>query len=82
MKQNLREEHMKQKLVITFDEKTTAKYLELASGKTTDEVNADCCPSGASIRIDIGGPWGCSASFLSGNRNIEIGDVDVDLIDV
>lgn len=73
---------MKQKLVITFDEATTEKYLELARGKTTGEVNADCCPSGVSLRIDIGGPWGCSASYVSGNRDIEIGDVDVDLIEV
>lgn len=73
---------MKQKLVITFDEETTEKYLELAGGKTTAEVNADCCPSGVSLKIDIGGPWGCSASFISGNRYIEIGDVNVDLIEV
>ena len=73
---------MKQKLVITFDEKTTEKYLELASGKTSGEVDAECCPSGVSLKIDIGGPWGCSASFISGNRNINIGDVAVDLLGV
>ncbi len=74
--------HMKQKLVITFDEETTEKYLELARGKTTGEVDAECIPAGVSIKVDIGGPWGCSAYFISGNRNVEIGDVDVDLIEV
>lgn len=73
---------MKQKLVITFDETMTAKYLELAGQKTEAEVNADCCPSGVTLEINLGGPWGDSATFVSGNRRIEIGDVDVELIEV
>ncbi len=73
---------MKQKLVITFDETMTAKYLELAGQKTEAEVNADCVPSGVTLIIDIGGPWGDSATFVSGNRHTQIGDVDVELIEV
>ncbi len=52
---------MKQKMVITFDEKATTRYLELASAKTEGEINADCCPSGITLQIDIEGPWDCSA---------------------
>ncbi len=73
---------MKNKLVITFDEAVTEKYLELARGKTTAEVDADRCPSGVKIMIDIGGPWGSSASSVRGNDCIDLGDVDVDLVDI
>lgn len=72
---------MAQKLVITFDEATTARYLELARHKTEAEVNAECCPTGAALRIDISGPWGSSATFIEGNSYIEIGDIDVKLIE-
>jgi len=48
-------------MVITFDEKATTRYLELASAKTEGEINADCCPSGITLQIDIEGPWDCSA---------------------
>lgn len=73
---------MAKKLVITLDEAVTEKYLELAGEKTKAEVDADCCPSGVSLKIDISGPWGSSASFMAGNQYIEIGDVTVDLIEL
>lgn len=44
---------MAQRLQITLSEEATAKYLEIASGRAEAEVNADCEPSGASIRVDI-----------------------------
>ena len=72
---------MKQKLIITFDEETTAKYLELAGRQTEAEVNADCCPSGVTIQIQIG-VLADTAFFVRSDENIEIGEVNVDLVDV
>jgi len=69
-----------QKLVITFDEAVTEKYLKLAGQKTEAEVNAECCPCGVSLLIDLGGPWGNSASIRMGNNIIELGDITVDLV--
>lgn len=46
---------MAKRLVVALDEKTTQKYLEMASKATEVEVNAGCEPSGVSLNIDIGG---------------------------
>ncbi len=70
------------KLVITLDGTGTEKYLELAMQKTKAEVEADCCPAGVSLKIDIGGPWGSSASFMAGNQIIDLGDATVDLVEI
>lgn len=44
---------MAQRLQITLSDEATAKYLAIASGKTEAEIDADCEPSGASVRVDI-----------------------------
>lgn len=72
---------MAEKLVITFNAAVTEKYLEMAADKTRSEVDADCCPSGVSIKIDIGGPWGSTAYFMRGKETIKLGDVDVEFVD-
>lgn len=69
----------KQKLFISLDEATTARYLVEASKKTEAEINADCMPSGAQLRIDICPPLGNSLFMLIGNEWVEIGEVDIKL---
>jgi hypothetical protein len=69
---------MAKKLVITLDESTTAKYLDLAVKKTESEVNADCEPSGCRLIIDIA-PSHYDSIVSFGNN--EIGLVSVDFVD-
>jgi len=65
-------------LVITLDEDTTKKYLELAGKAAQGEVNEDCMPTGSTITIDIApGSFDSGVSF--GDR--EIGLASVDLVD-
>lgn len=72
---------MKQQLVITLDEATTARYPAEAAKRTQAEVDAECMPSGASLQIDL-----CPPSYLLypvsmeiGSRWVEIGEADLDL---
>ena len=73
------ERPFKQRLIISLDEATTARYLAEASRKTKAEVNADCMPSGASLRIDLCPPFGDSLFMLIGKDWVEIGEVNVEL---
>lgn len=73
------ERPVRQKLVISLDEATTARYLAEASRKTRAEIDADCMPSGASLQIDVYPQLGNSLSMLIGKDWVEIGDVDVEL---
>lgn len=66
-----------QNLIITLDEKTTKKYLELIGRKTESEVNADCIPSGGTISIDIVPPFGTMV-YLD---NIQIGEAQIDWVE-
>ena len=66
---------MGRKLVIILDEATTENYLELASKKTEAEVNADCEPSGMSLRIDIA-PAPYESAVSIGSDEIGIALVD------
>jgi hypothetical protein len=68
---------MKQKLIITLNEQTTARYLQIASRRTAAEVEADCEPSGIHLTIEIS-PLFESAVYV--NRE-EIGEADVELKD-
>jgi len=68
---------MMQNLIITLDEKTTQKYLELIGGKTESEVNTGCMPSGGTISIDIIPPFG-TIVYLD---NIEIGEAQIDWVE-
>jgi len=65
----------KKNLSIEFSEEVTQKYLEITGKKTEAEVNADCMPSGVTISIDVGGPFG-SVAFVDGK---EIGEVELSL---
>lgn len=64
-------------LIITLDEKTTQKYLELIGGKTEAEVDAGCMPSGGTLSIDIVPPFGIIV-YLD---NIEIGEAEIDWVE-
>jgi len=67
-----------ERLVITLDEETTKKYLELAGKVAQGEVNEDCMPTGSAITIDIApGPFDSEVSF----GDCEIGIASVDLLD-
>ena len=75
------ETRAKQQLVITLDEATSVRYLAEAAKRTQAEVDADCMPSGASLRIDL-----CPPSYLLypvsmeiGSQWVEIGEADVEL---
>lgn len=45
---------MSKKLVITLDEATTQKYLELASQQTESLVNEGCEPADVVLKIQVG----------------------------
>lgn len=62
------------KLVITLDEMTTRKYIELSAEKTEAEVNGDCEPSGASLTIYVS-PGHYDSSVYFENREIGIASV-------
>ncbi len=69
----------RQKLVISLNEATTARYLAAASTRTESEVNAGCMPSGISLQIDVCPPFGNSLSMFIGKEWVGIGEVDVEL---
>lgn len=73
------ERPVRQKLVISLDETTTARYLAEASRKTEAEVDADCMPTGAQLQIDVCPPFGNSLFMLIGKEWVEIGEVDIEL---
>jgi hypothetical protein len=70
---------VRQKLFISLDEATTARYLAEASRKTEAELDADCIPSGAQLRIDVCPPFGNSLFMFIGEEWVEIGEVDIEL---
>jgi len=70
---------MSEKLVITLDENVTKNYLGGAAKKTQAEMNADCLPSGASLRIDICPPFGNIIYLQVNGKWEEIGEVAVEL---
>ena len=71
---------MAQRLQITLSEGATAKYLAIASGKTEAEVNADCEPSGSSVKVDIGHIFSLVMVEHGSNNWVDVGEADVDLI--
>lgn len=72
---------MAQRLQITLSEGATTKYLAIASGKTEAEVNADCEPSGSSVKVDIGHIYSTAMVEQGGNDWVDVGEVDVELIE-
>lgn len=71
---------MAQRLQITLSEEATAKYLAIASGKTEAEIDADCEPSGASVRVDIHHVFSMVMVEHGSNNWVDVGEADVDLI--
>lgn len=71
---------MKKRLVITLSEEATERWLELASARTKAEVDEDCEPSGSSLLVDIG-PYYSSCSYHGSGDYIELGEVDVGLVE-
>lgn len=69
------------KLTITLDEEATAKYLEVASRLTEDEVDSDCEPSGPTIFVDISPLLESEAYIVDGNARIELGSASVNLLE-
>lgn len=70
---------LKQKLVMTFDEAVTARYLAEAARRTQAEVEAECMPSGASLRADLCTPLRDFLSMRIGNDWCRIREVEVEL---
>jgi len=66
------------KLIIEFSPEQTERYFEIVSGKTENEVNADCLPSGAQIVVDIAPPFGENATV----NGIDIGGIDMQIVPV
>ncbi len=70
---------MSKKLVLTLDEVTTQKYLELARKQTETLVNEACEPSDVSVTINI------SANQIYDNAvffdDVEVGNASVDWTD-
>lgn len=71
---------MRQRLQITLDELATQKYLERVGDMVAAEVSEDCEPSGCFLMISIGGPYGSTASIEDGDRYMELGEADVELV--
>lgn len=69
---------MNEKLVITLDENATRNYLEKSIKNTTAEVNADCLPSGVSLRIDICPPFGHCVYFYENGKWEKLGEAEVE----
>jgi hypothetical protein len=66
---------MSQKMVITLDEKTTARFLDIASRTTSAEIEANCLPSGVELKIAICPPFGNIVSIATE----EIGEAEINL---
>jgi len=71
-------EKKQEKLIIEFSPEQTERYFEIVSGKTENEVNADCLPSGAQIVVDIVPPFGENATV----NGIDIGGIDMQIVPV
>lgn len=71
---------MPQKLVMTLSPAATEKYLAIMSKQTEAEVNADCEPSGAIIQVTFDHIFS-SADLVTGSGYIDLGNVDVELVD-
>ena len=73
---------MPSRLQITLSVEATARYLEIASGRTTAEINADCEPSGTCIKVDIDPIFSSDVMVERGNNNwIDVGSADVYIVD-
>ena len=69
---------MPQKLVITLDEETTQRYLDLAAKNTKAEADADSEPSGTAISILIAPEPYDSMVFM---EQKELGEAKVELVE-
>ena len=72
---------MTKKLQITLDEEATKNYLEWVTALNQAHADEDLEWCGCNIRIELGGPYGSSAYSLDGEKPLEFGDVEVDLVE-
>ena len=68
-----------QSMQIKLDAQQTNRLLEWAGRLTTSEVDADCEPSGYTLVVEVGGPFGCSVEARKGGSTLDLGDVEVEL---
>jgi len=68
----------KQIILIQLSVAQTKKYFEIASSKTTAEMDEDCLPSGVTIEVDVIPPFGTVASV----EGKSLGHVAFDIIDI
>lgn len=70
-----------QSLRVSLTPEQTAQLLTWARRGTLAEVDAECEPGGYVIQIEIGGFANC-ATAVRGHERLDLGDVDIDFIDV
>lgn len=68
------------RMQITLSAEQTARLLAWAGKTTQAEVEADCEPTGYTLEVAVGGfpSW---VEAVGGSGRIDLGDVDVALID-
>lgn len=71
--------NQQQSMHIFLTPEQTAQLLTWARGNTRAEVDAVCEPGGYVIQIEIGG-FVNSAAAVRGNKRLDLGDIDVDVI--
>lgn len=69
---------MAQKLVITLNEETTEKYLELAREQTKALIEEDCEASGVLLKVLIASTMLFESTVFFGDT--EIGEAEIDLV--
>lgn len=70
---------MSKKLVLTLNEATTRKYLELARKQTEDLVDEGCEPSGVTLTIQVAASQFCETMVFFGKH--EIGEASLNWVD-
>lgn len=67
---------------IRLSREQTKSLLKWARKITTAHIDADCEPPGYDLHIAIGGGYPSSVEAISGSSRLDLGDVDVDLLEV
>lgn len=68
---------MAKKLSMQLSEEQTAQYLSIMRKKTKGEVNADCEPSGATLRISVCPIFGASLDV----EGQDIGEITFEFVE-
>ena len=67
---------------IRLSREQTKSLLEWAGKITAAHVEADCEPPGYYLHIAVGGGYPSSIEAISGSGRLDLGDIDVDLVEV